>query len=60
MSSFGCCVFWPMSVRTPKPNETTEQRKASLVGFGKARDNVIAQVQTILKHEWERVKKGDV
>ena len=28
--------------------------------FNEAHYNVVAQLQTILKHEWERVKKGDL
>ena len=44
----------------PLPHETDEMRKAAKQVFAKARDNVISHLQTILKHEWERVKRGDV
>ena len=46
--------------KDPSPDETEEERKAAQKEFGAARDKVIAHVQTILKHEWERVKRGDL
>lgn len=46
--------------KNPPPNETESQKTEALRQFGVARDNVIAHLQTILKHEWERVKKGDM
>lgn len=46
--------------RDPPPNETNEQRQSAIKAFQKARDEVVSQLQTILKHEWERVKRGDV
>lgn len=46
--------------KDPPANETEEQKKAAQKEFGAARDQVIAHLQTILKHEWERVKKGDM
>ena len=45
---------------SPMPNETEAQRTDAIRQFGAARNNVIAHLQTILKHEWERVKKGDM
>lgn len=44
----------------PPPGETTEQMREARLRFYRARDDVIAHLQTILKHEWERVKKGDI
>lgn len=44
----------------PPPNETPEHREAAKKAFHGARDKVVAHMQTILKHEWERVKKGVV
>lgn len=44
----------------PILNETEAQRADAIKQFGVARNNVIAHLQTILKHEWERVKKGDM
>lgn len=44
----------------PPPGETTEQMREARLRFNRARDDVIAHLQTILKHEWERVKKGDI
>lgn len=46
--------------KDPPANETEEQRKEALRQFRVARDNVIAHLQVILKHERERVKKGDM
>jgi hypothetical protein len=46
--------------KDPPEDETAEQAKAAQKAFGKARDNVVSHVQSILKHEWERVKRGDV
>ena len=43
----------------PPANETIDQQRASRLAFNQARDRVIAHLQTILKHEWERVKRGD-
>lgn len=40
------------------PNETSEQSQAAKKMFHDARDRVVAHMQKILKHEWERVKKG--
>ncbi|MBR8282530.1 hypothetical protein [Burkholderia vietnamiensis] len=44
----------------PPPGETVEQMREARLRFNRARDDVIAHLQTILKHEWERVKKGDI
>lgn len=44
----------------PPPNETDEQKLSALNAVGKARGEVVGHLQTILKHEWERVKRGDV
>lgn len=44
----------------PPPNETPEQSEAAKKTFHDARDRVVAHMQKILKHEWERVKKGVV
>lgn len=46
--------------KDPPNNETEEQKQASREAFHKAQKKVIAHVQTILKHEWERVKRGDI
>jgi hypothetical protein len=46
--------------KDPTPNETEAERKNAQNEFFAARDKVIAHVQTILKHEWERVKRGDL
>jgi len=46
--------------KTPPPYETESQRTEAIRQFGVARDNIIAHLQKILKHEWERVKKGDM
>jgi hypothetical protein len=42
----------------PPHNETQEQFKAAQSAFRKARENVVSHLQSILKHEWERVKAG--
>lgn len=44
----------------PPPSETPEQIAAAIKAFHGARDKVVAHMQKILKHEWERVKKGTV
>ena len=44
----------------PPANETAEQKKAAQDRFAAARGDVVSHLQTILKHEWERVKRGDV
>lgn len=44
----------------PPERETDEQRKAAKRAFHAARDNVVSHVQTVLKFEWERIKRGDV
>lgn len=44
----------------PPPDETAQQRAILQSRFHDARSEVISQVQTILKHEWERVKRGDI
>lgn len=44
----------------PPPNETTEQTKAAEAEFQMARTDVVSHLQTILKKEWERVKRGDL
>lgn len=44
--------------KDPPPNETEGQKSEARGQFGLARDNVIGHLQIILKHEWERVKKG--
>jgi hypothetical protein len=44
----------------PPPNETPEHSEAATRAFRGARDKVVAHMQMILKHEWERVKKGVV
>lgn len=44
----------------PLSNETPEQSEAAMKTFHGARDKVVAHMQKILKHEWERVKKGVV
>ncbi len=44
----------------PPPNETPDQVRTAQGAFNKARGDVISHLQKILKHEWERVKRGDV
>lgn len=44
----------------PPPNETPEQSEAAKKAFQGTRDKIVAHMQKILKHEWERVKKGAV
>lgn len=44
----------------PPPNETNEQKLSAWRAFDNARRAVVSQLQTILKHEWERVKRGEV
>ncbi|MFC7435829.1 hypothetical protein ACFQNJ_15040 [Hydrogenophaga bisanensis] len=44
----------------PPANETLEQKHAAQVRFATARGDVVSHLQVILKHEWERVKRGDV
>lgn len=44
----------------PPPDETAEQMQLANNKFINARHNVISHLQTILKHEWERVKRGDL
>lgn len=44
----------------PLRNETDEQKRSALNAFGKARSDVVSHLQSILKHEWERVKHGDL
>jgi hypothetical protein len=46
--------------KDPTPNETDDQKKEAIKAFHEARDQVISHMQILLKHEWERVKKGDV
>jgi hypothetical protein len=42
----------------PTPNETPEDVAREKALFGAARERVVGQLQTILKREWERVKRG--
>jgi hypothetical protein len=42
------------------PNATDAERSDAINKFYVARDNVIGHLQLILKHEWERVKKGEI
>lgn len=42
------------------PNETDEQEQLARSAFHKATNEVVSHIQSILKHEWERVKRGDV
>lgn len=44
----------------PPPNETEEQKRSATSAFRNAREDVVSHLQAILKHEWERVKRGDV
>lgn len=44
----------------PPPNETDEQERLARSNFSKSKGDVVSHLQTILKHEWERVKRGDV
>lgn len=44
----------------PTPDETAEHKEIAKKAFYSARDKVVAHMQIILKHEWERVKKGIV
>lgn len=44
----------------PPPNEADEQKQLARSAFHKATKDVVSHLQTILKHEWERVKRGDV
>ena len=44
----------------PPSSETDEQKRSAMLAFRKAIDDVVRHLQTILKHEWERVKRGDV
>ena len=44
----------------PPITEKDEQSRSALNAYTKARSNVVSHLQTILKHEWERVKRGDV
>jgi hypothetical protein len=46
--------------KEPPPNETANQKLSAQQAFGKARSDIVSHLQTILKHEWERVKRGDV
>lgn len=46
--------------KDPPAKETKQQMQIAQKEFATARDRVIAHVQTILKHEWERVKRGDL
>lgn len=46
--------------KDPPTNETDEQKEAAQKQFSEARDKVTEHVQSILKHEWERVKRGDM
>lgn len=46
--------------KDPPPNETEDQKNAAIKVFRDVREQVISHMQTILKHEWERVKSGDV
>ena len=44
----------------PPANETGAQLLAARRAHKEARDAVVAHLQIILKHEWERVKRGEV
>ncbi len=44
----------------PPLNETEKQKQLAKKNFHAAQNNVVSHIQTILKHEWERVKRGDV
>jgi alkanesulfonate monooxygenase SsuD/methylene tetrahydromethanopterin reductase-like flavin-dependent oxidoreductase (luciferase family) len=44
----------------PPASETPAQAAEALEKYKTARAAVIAHMQTILKHEWERVKRGDM
>jgi hypothetical protein len=46
--------------KDPPPNETKEQIALAQTAFRKARGDVISHIQTILKLEWEKVKRGEV
>jgi hypothetical protein len=44
--------------KDPVPGETEADRKKSMAAFGDQQAKIVSQLQTILKKEWERVKKG--
>jgi type II secretory pathway pseudopilin PulG len=46
--------------KDPPANESDAQKQEALELFSVARDNVVAHLQLILKHEWERIKRGAV
>ncbi len=43
----------------PKPGETEEDRHRLQAGFKSARDKALGITQTILKNEWNRVRRGE-
>jgi hypothetical protein len=43
----------------PQPGETDADRQKLLTKFRAERDNVLGITQTILKSEWDRVRKGE-
>lgn len=43
----------------PQPGETDEERQKLQAGFASARDDVLNITQTILKNEWNRVRRGE-
>lgn len=47
------------AARDPQPGETEADRQRLQTEFRAARDNVLAITQTILKSEWDRVRRGE-
>lgn len=46
--------------KNPPPNETEDMRRASVQAFTRHEQLIIAQLQRILKKEWERIKRGEI
>ena len=44
----------------PPPNASDAEQEADLKNFGEKRSSAVAQLQLILKEEWERVKRGEI
>jgi hypothetical protein len=46
--------------KDPPPDESDAMRQASVEAFTKQEQRIITHLQTILKNEWERIKRGDI
>lgn len=45
--------------KDPPPGETEDDRKKTITAFHEQSNRIVSHLQTILKKEWERVKRGN-